>query len=180
MTGGTLGRRYAKAILELAVEQKQLDKVGRDLADVLAAWQSSRELQEVFENPSVGTEARRNILRAMADRMGLSPIVRNTLLFISDRRRLRSLPRIVEAFEALAEAQQDRVRAEVITATEMPEGYFAQLKTALESVTGKEVVLVRKQDPSLIAGVVTKVGDKIFDGSVKNRLRELRDELLAR
>lgn len=70
------------------------------------------------------------------------------------------------------------MRAEVTTAAELPEAYFTELKQTLERVTGKQVVVTHKVDASLIGGVVTRVGDQVFDGSVKNRLSELKDELL--
>lgn len=179
MIAGALARRYAKAILELAEEAGRLDEVQRELSDLRATWQSSAELRDAFENPAVGAEQRRAILRGLAEHMKLSPMVKNALFLLSDRRRLRYLPEVVEAYQVLAEAKAGRVRAEVTTAGSMPEPYFHELQKALESVTGKKVVLVKKQDPSLIGGVVTKVGDKVFDGSLRARLSELTEELLT-
>ena len=179
MRGGPIARRYAKALLDLAEESNQLDQVSRHLEELVGAWDASPELRDVFENPGVGTEQRKKVIGAIADRMGLSPLVKNTLLLLSDRRRLRHLPEIADAYRQLAEEKAGLVRAEVVTATAMPESYFAELQRTLESVTGKKVVLVKREDPSLIAGVVTRVGDKVFDGSVQNRLNELREELLT-
>ncbi len=175
-----VGRRYGKAVLGLAVEQKQVDQVSKSLADLKKAWEDSEELREVFENPSVSAQDRRKVIDALATRMGLSPLVKNTLKLISDRRRTRYLPEIIDAYERLAEERAGRVRAEVITATGMPEAYYAQLQRALEQVTGKKVTLLKRQDPSIIGGVVARVGDKVFDGSIRTRLDELKDELLQR
>lgn len=179
MNASGLAKRYAKALLELASEQGELDRVHKDLETLLATWNESAELQEVFENPSIGAEQRKAVIRAVADKMGLSLTVKNTLLLMSDRQRLRHLPELVAAYQQLAEAKGGRVRAEVVTAAPMPEAYFAQLEKTLEAVTGKKVTIVRKQDESLIAGVVTRVGDKVFDGSLRSRLDELREELLT-
>jgi F-type H+-transporting ATPase subunit delta len=176
---GTLARRYAKALLDLAVEQGQLDRVGRDLNSLLETWNGSRELRQVFENPAIGAAHRKQVVTKIVERLGVTPTVRNALLMLSDRRRLRYLPEIAEAYQQLAEERAGRIRAEVVTAAPMPEKYFIELQKTLESVTGKEVVLVRKQDESLIGGVVTRVGDKVFDGSLRSRLDELKENLLT-
>lgn len=177
MRTGPLGRRYAKALLGLADEAEQTEKVQADLLDLVAAWDSSAELRAVVENPSVSAEARASLVKALATRMGLSPVLRDTLLLLSDRRRLKHLPEVADAFTELSEARAGRVRAEVTTAGPMPAAYFTELAKTLERVTGKKVVLVRHEDPSLIAGVVTRVGDRVYDGSVKNQLQKLSAEL---
>ncbi|MEM9189873.1 MAG: ATP synthase F1 subunit delta [Myxococcota bacterium] len=179
MSAAGLGRRYARALLEISDSEKNTDKVARQLSSLAETWESSPELRSVFENPSFGAEARREVLKGLGTRLALGPTVTNTLKLLSDRRRMRHLPEVIEAFITLAEANAGRVRAEVTTAQPMPESYFGQLQQALEKVTGQKVVLVKKQDPTLIGGVVTKVGDKVFDGSIRTRLSELRDELLS-
>ena len=174
----TLGRRYAMALLNLAVEQNQLDEVRRSLREFEASWQESRELRSVFQNPSVSFEARRAILREIAQASGMHKLVLDALLFVSDRGgRFKHLSDIVAAFEAAAEARAGRVRAEVVTATELPEEYFAGLQRTLQQVTGKQVVVTHRVDASIIGGVVTRVGDQVFDGSVQHQLHELKEEL---
>lgn len=173
----TLGRRYATALMTLADQQGALDQVRSSLKDFAAEWEQNKDLRSVFENPSVGSETRRQILRDIAQASGMHPLVQNTLLLVSDRRRLSHLPEIVDAFEALAEKRAGHVRAEVVTATELPKEYFDGLQRTLEQATGKQVVLTTRVDPSIIAGVVTRVGDQVYDGSVQSQLNELRDEL---
>ena len=175
----TLGRRYAKALLELATEKGEVDKIQGDLRALAGMWNESRDLRGVFENPAVTAQARRTVVEAIAAKAALSHLIKNTLLMLADRRRMRLVPELADAYEVLAEQKSGRVRAEVVTASPMPEAYYTQLLEVLEQATGKKVVLVRKQDPSLIGGVVTRVGDQVFDGSVKNRLTELREELLS-
>ena len=177
MTIGTLGRRYGSALLNLAAEAGALDAVRKDLRDFANSWEQSRDLRSVFENPSVGVESRRAVLRELAAASGMNKLVRDTLMLVSDRGRLKFLPEIVDTFEALAEARSGRVRAEVITATQLPAEYFTGLQRTLEQATGKQVVLTTRVDPSIIGGVVTRMGDQVFDGSVQYRLNVLRDEL---
>jgi F-type H+-transporting ATPase subunit delta len=173
----TLGRRYASALLALAEQQGALDAVRTSLREFGAVWEESRDLRAVFENPSVSGETRRQVLREIAEQSNMHPLVRDTILLVSDRRRLQQLPEIIDAFEWLAEKRAGHVRAEVVTATELPKEYFDGLQRTLEQATGKQVVLTTVIDPSIIGGVVTRVGDRVYDGSVQYRLNELRDEL---
>jgi F-type H+-transporting ATPase subunit delta len=177
MTIGVLGRRYASALLALATESSKVDKIAADLKDLAATWDSSKELRSVFENPSISIEARRKVLRDVATASNMDPLLRDTLLLVSDRGRMNQLSHIVEAFQALAEARSGRVRAEVVTATELPAAYFEQLQKSLERVTGKTVTVAKRVDPSILGGVVARIGDHVFDGSLKNRLDELKHEL---
>ena len=177
MTVGILGRRYASALLALATEAGNVDKVSRDLHDFANSWRESRELRTAFENPSVSVAARREVLREIAKTSGMEPLVRDTLLLVSDRGRMSYLQEILDAFDAMAEARSGRVRAEVITASELPESYFVELRKILEQVTGKQVVVATRVDPSLLGGVVARIGDQVFDGSLSHRLNELKHEL---
>jgi F-type H+-transporting ATPase subunit delta len=178
VTVSILGRRYASALLALAEERKNVDHVRRDLSDFVKSWNESRELRTVFENPSVSAEARRNVLREIGTRTSMDPQLLNTLLVLADRGRLSQLPDVFDSFEAMAEAKSGKLRAEVTSAAELPEAYFTELGATLERVTGRKVSVTHKVDPSLLGGVVTRVGDRVFDGSLKNRLSELKDELL--
>jgi F-type H+-transporting ATPase subunit delta len=177
MTTGILGRRYASALLSLAEQAGRVDKIGQDLRDFAGAWNGSRDLRAAFENPVVGMESRRDILREIATASGMDPLVRDTLLLVSDRGRIAYVGEIVEAYLSLAEARSGRVRAEVVSATELPDAYFHELQRTLEHVTGKQVTIAKSVDPSLLAGVVTRVGDQVFDGSLKHHLEELKNEL---
>jgi F-type H+-transporting ATPase subunit delta len=177
VTAGILGRRYASALLALASEAGSVDKVARDLHDFAISWQESRELRALFENPSVSVAARRQVLREIAQASNMDPLVRDTMLLVADRGRMAYLTDIIEAFDALAEARSGRLHAEVITAGELPEAYFTELRKILEQVTGKQVVVATRIDPSLLGGVVTRIGDQVFDGSLSHRLNELKQEL---
>jgi F-type H+-transporting ATPase subunit delta len=177
MSTGAIAKRYARAILELASEQKQVERVTKELADVAAMWNGSVELRELFSNPGFGVEARKAVLTDLAARAGVLPLVKNSVLYLADRNRLNALPQIAEAFHALAERQAGTVRAEVTSAAPLADAYYSQLQRALEQATGKKVAIEKKTDPALIAGVVTRVGDQVFDGSIRTRLADLKESL---
>ncbi len=175
-----IGKRYARALLQLAQEQNQVSKIAGDLNDLEKAWNDSAELRSVFENPAITGEARRQVIEGIAGRMGLAPNVKTALFLMSDRRRMRFLPDVIEAFRSLSEGIEKQLRAEVTTAVTMPETFYSQVQQELERGTGHKVLLTRKQDPSIIGGVITRMGDRVLDGSLRTRLAELQDQLLER
>lgn len=179
MIGSAVGKRYATALIDLAHEQNAVEEIGKNLAELAKTWASSEELRRAFENPQFALESKKSLIAAIADRAAVHPLLKNLLMMLSDRRRLAHLPDIAETYAHIAERRSGRIRAEIVTATKLPEAYYEQLTKTLEQATGKKVVLVRREDPSLIGGVITRVGGRVFDGSLKNRLSGLRAQLLA-
>lgn len=179
MSASVVARRYAKALYELAAEQKSTEKVQRDLAELAQALESNAELRNVFENPKFGPDLKKKVLQSVAARMGTSPVVVSTLKLLVDRGRVSAIPALSEAFATLAEERSGRIRAEIISALPLAETYTRELEKALSDATGRKVVLVKKVDPSIIGGVIAKVGDKVFDGSLKNKIHDLHAQLVA-
>jgi F-type H+-transporting ATPase subunit delta len=179
MSIGSLARRYARALLELASEHKELERVGRDLNELSAMWEASPELRELFSNPQFGLAARKGVLTELLTRAAVSPLVRNAALYLTDHNRVAALPEIARAFTELAEQAQGTLRAEFTSAAPLSDAYCAQLQKTLEAATGKKVHVERKVDAGLIAGVVTRLGDRVFDGSVRTRLTELKEALTS-
>jgi F-type H+-transporting ATPase subunit delta len=177
MSIGALGKRYARAILELATEADQLDLVGRELSEFAAQYAGSSELQALFASPSVTPAVRKAVLADVLQSTGVSLLTRNSILYVADGGRLAALPAIARSYNELAEQTSGVVRAEVTSAAPLSDAYYAQLHKTLEQVTGHRVTLDKKTDPSLIAGVVTRVGDKVLDGSIRARLADLKDSL---
>lgn len=179
MKSSSIGRRYARALIELADEKKKTAQVEKDLASFAELWDASEELRDVFSNPAFGMEERKGVLDAIAKKASIDPLLLNTLRIMSDRGRLWALPDVATAFQEMAEEREGRVRVEVTTAAAMNDAYFAELQKTLETATNRKVVLVKKQDSSLIGGVVTRMGDLVFDGSLRSLLTELEEELLS-
>ena len=175
-----LGRRYAKALLELAREQGEIDPVLRDVGAIVRCLerraQSFARSSAIPSFPGLRLKA---AVDAVMQKLGCSKLVRNTVNLLADKGRLAHLEEVLHALEELAEAETGRVRVEVVSARPLNDAYYARLTEKLKRVTDREVVLVKKQDPSLIGGVVTRVGDQVFDGSLSDRLSELRETLLA-
>jgi len=173
------GRRYAKALLDLAREGGEVDAILQDAGALFDAWKQSAELREILQHPVIPKPALKSVMDALMDKLGSAKLLRNTVYLLGDKGRLGHLDEVLKALEDLAEAETGRIRVEVTSAKPMSESYYDRLVETLQGVMDRKIVLVRKQDPSLIAGVVTRIGDRVFDGSVSNQLHELKETLLT-
>lgn len=173
-----VARRYAKALFELATEAGSLDTIVTEVARLADAFTSNAELGRALDNPLVALEAKRGILRELADAARVSPTVKQTLLLLGDRRRTSALPAVARALAELADRRKGVVRAEVTSAVNLPDAYYERLKLQLERVTGKKITIDRRIDPTILGGVIARIGDRIFDGSLQSRLSEVRQHLL--
>lgn len=178
MIPGVIARRYATALLELGTESGQLEQLVEQLSSAAQAYETSPELRAAMADPLVAVAAKKAILAEVAQRLNVGPVATNALNLLLDRRRLAALPAIAGRLRELADAKRGVVRAEVFTAMPLPEEYFSQLQQQLERVTGRRIALDRKLDPTLICGVVARVGDTVYDGSLIARLRQMKESML--
>jgi F-type H+-transporting ATPase subunit delta len=173
-----VARRYAKALLELGIEQGNLDKLVEEVAALADAWTTSADLRNAIENPLVGHEAKKAVMGEVLSRAGAGQSTRGLVQLLIDRNRARTLPHVARSLRESADAQKGLLRAEVTTAAPLPDAYYGRLQATLEKMTGKRVVVERRTDPQLIGGVVTRIGDRVIDGSLRTRLQSLRDALM--
>ena len=176
MIPGVIAKRYATALLEIGGDGT-LDALVNEVDSAAAAYESSAELQHAFENPLVPPQAKKEILHELTDKLGLGQTSRSFLGLLVDRRRIRALPAIAQRLREMADLKRNVTRAEVLTAMPLPEEYFEKLQRELERITGQKVVLDRRLDPTLICGVLVRVGDTIYDGSLVARLKQLKDAM---
>ena len=177
MIAGSIGRRYAKALLSIGIESQSYDALGRELDRAAETIATSPELKSALENPVFALSKRHAVLEELARRLALSTPIRNLLLLLLDKNRINALPDIARAHRELVDEQAGRARAVVTSAAPLTPEVEARIKSALEKQTGKTVLIDRKVDASLIGGVVAQVGDMVFDGSVKTQLQQLREQL---
>ena len=178
MIPGVIAKRYATALLELGSETGQLDALVDELQRAAAAYDASAELRAALADPLIAIQAKQQILADIAGRLGLSQAAKNTLALLLDRRRIKALPAIATRLRSMADEKRGIFRAKVLTAMPLPEEFFTQLQQQLERVTGRRIALDRKLDPSLICGVVARVGDTVYDGSLIARLRKMKETML--
>lgn len=177
MAAGSLSRRYARAIMELATDAKVTDKVGADLRNLAAAYKTEPALGDVLGNASFPRAKRRAIVDALLTRLGAQPLTKTFLSYLLDKERLAVVPDIAREVDAMIEEKAGRVHAEITSAAPLSAAQLTQLTATLEKLSGKKVVVAKKEDPDLLGGVVAKVGDVVYDGSLRTQLRVLRDQL---
>ncbi|MEZ4409969.1 MAG: ATP synthase F1 subunit delta [Polyangiales bacterium] len=167
-------RRYARALFMLGSEQGNVEQLSRELESVAATVRGSAELAKLLSDPVVSPADRKAVMTEVLSRLGVSPTTRNAALLLTDRRRGALIPEVADALRALGDEKAGKVQAEVTSAVPLGEGQYQRLTSVLEKLTGRKITLQRKVDPALIGGVVTRIGDKVYDGSVRTRLEELR------
>ena len=177
MIPGALARRYARAIFGLAVEKKLEDKVQVELQQFGEAFGESEELERVLVSSQIPLDVRRKVLVQVARRMALSDLAVKCLSFVLDKGRMEGIQDIARSMKRMVDDRLNRIDAVVVTASPIGVGDGARLKRELERITGKTVVLEQKVDPSIIGGATTRVGNVLFDGSIRNYLEEARRSL---
>jgi F-type H+-transporting ATPase subunit delta len=177
MAAGSLARRYAKAILQIGQDNGNLDKIGADLRALAKAMKESSELQSSLTNPAIRRADRRKVVDALLTRIGAQLHTKNLVYLLLDGERLSAVPGISREIDAMIEAKGGRVTAEVISAKPLDPTQLTQITAALEKLSGKKVDVTKREDASLLGGVIAKVGDTVYDGSLRTQLRNLRDEL---
>ena len=173
-----LGRKYAKAIFELACEDDKLKEYGADLAKVQQLYTQCPELKAYLCNPNIQPEEKKSLLREVF-KGGVQEMVLNFLLLLIDKRRMQVFEAINEIFIELSNEKLGIAVADVTTVEQLSAAQLQELREKLESVTGKQISLREHRDPSLIGGVVVRIGDSRIDGSVKGRLAAMTAQLMA-
>jgi F-type H+-transporting ATPase subunit delta len=176
---GSLARRYAKALLEIGIAQQTYDALGKELDRAADTLRSSPELRVALENPVFSLEKRKLIMDELSRRLALSRTVRNFIMLLLDKGRIAALPDIARVHRTLIDEHAGRMRATVPSARPLDPLLESRLKTALEKSSGKVVLFDKREDPAILGGLVTQLGDTVYDGSVRTQLQQLRDELLS-
>ncbi len=177
MSANAIARRYAKALVQIAAEESAVEKFHGELARIEKLFADCPELGSLLSNPAYGIEAKLEALREVADKLQLSETIRNFLLLLQERNRVGCLAQIISCYSVLADELSGVLRPVVTTALPLDEGRVAEIKAALEKSTGKKIILQVEVEPSLIGGIVTRIGDKVLDGSVKTQLVRIEDIL---
>jgi F-type H+-transporting ATPase subunit delta len=171
--------RYAAALADVALEQNSADRVKRDLATFTDAYNSLTDLRNSLESPAVGREAKLHVVQKIAAAMDLAPAVRNFLCVLVDNRRTELLGEIQQAFHVELNARLGIAEADVTSSRELSAEERKQLTSALEKRSGKKIEARFHEDRSLVGGAVVRVGSTVYDGSVREQLTRLREQLEA-
>jgi F-type H+-transporting ATPase subunit delta len=169
-----LAGRYANAIFELAQDQKSVDSVSADLTAFKKAMDTSPELNRLVTSPIFSREEQAKALKPLLEKMGAGTLTVQFLLLLASKRRLFALSGIIAAYGRLLAHAHGQTEAEVTTARDLNSTELAELKAALKTRLGSEPRLNTKVDPSLLGGLVVKVGSRMIDTSLRTKLTGIR------
>lgn len=178
MMGGSIARRYARALFEIGVDGGTFEALGQEIGELASLWTASPELRQALTNPVFRADEKRRVLEQILPRVAPTAEVRRLAMLLLERRRIPLLPSIARAYRDFADAHTGRVRARVTSAELLTPAAVDRVRRALEERTGKKVIVETAVDASLIGGVVAQVGDLVLDGSVRTQLDDLRSKLL--
>ncbi len=166
--------RYATALFELARDEKSVDAVKADLDKFAALLGESADLARLVRSPVFTADDQRKALGAVLAKAGISGITANFLNVLTTNRRLFAVGDVIRAFNALVARFKGEATADVTVAEPLSDKNLDALKAALKSVTGKDVALNVKVDPSIIGGLVVKLGSRMVDSSLRTKLNSIK------
>lgn len=176
MRGEILARRYAKALLELGLEEKALDRIGEEMARLAQTFKEEPVLLTYLSLREAKGEKKKNILAGLQKALLLSPWIHNLLTLLLKGRRIQIFPTIAKVFEALVREEEGRVVAKIETAEKKSiEGLKEELKKSLEKLTRKKVDLKIEENRQLIGGLRVSIGDTIYDASLAGELERIKE-----
>ena len=177
MIRSKVARRYAKAIFSLGKEDGNFEQYGKELKEFSNLLEQNRELSIFLLSRLIPLESRQGVLKKVLEKVGFSEVTNRFLMLLLEKERMDQLDGIWRYYEKLMDEAMNIVRAEIITPMPLSDSQREKLENALATFTGKKVKSVIETDPSLIGGVVVKIGDMVLDGSIKAQLEGLKQSI---
>ena len=181
MTSGATAGRYARALFDVVLrENGNLEQVQADFQQFVDVFAQHPSLASTLGNPASPASKKQGVAKALVERAGtISPVVAKMMMMLAERDRLMLLPDIARRYRERLMDHQKIVRGEVTTAVALPSETLRALEQGLQQATGRTVVLEAKVDPSIIGGVITRLGSTVYDGSVTTQLQKVKERLTA-
>jgi F-type H+-transporting ATPase subunit delta len=180
MSSRIVATRYARALFDVSLKESSPEQVERELGAFVGLLHGHPELNKVLTMPGVPGASKRGVLEALSGRLGFSSAVNKLLRLLADRDRLALLPDLLDVFRERLMEHQQVIRAEVTTAIPLPADGASMLQKRLSDVTRQHVNITTRVDPSIIGGVIARIGSTVYDGSVAGQLNTLRKRLEER
>jgi F-type H+-transporting ATPase subunit delta len=171
--------QYANALADIAMAQGAAESAVQQLVGFGALYAESAELRNFLASPAVAAEAKHRVIEKLLAQVGGSKIVRNFLFVVVDHQHTHVLPEMIAAFQEVIRERQGITEAQISSAVELNAAQRAEMASTLERLTRKRVEAKFSLEPELLGGAVVRVGDTVYDGSLRSRLNELRARLAS-
>jgi len=172
-----IAKRYAKALFNLAQEDGKVEQYGEELDGFVRLSAELPDLANAIQNPLYTEAARKSVFHAVADKIGLSAILKSFINLLIEKKRVQNVAEISEYYHKLIDEHANIARAQIKAAVRLNEGVVQDIAQTLEKMTGKKVLVEFQQDSSLIGGIVAQIGDLVLDGSVKRQLLHFKETM---
>jgi F-type H+-transporting ATPase subunit delta len=173
----TIARKYAQALIELALEDKQQERCRREIESFGVLIRENEQLWGLFTGPAGDTELRRSALDAVLSKTDYLGLVANFIRLLMDKERLVLIGDIARAYGRLLDEHEGKMKARVVSAAALADSEIAEIRKRLSAALKRDIILETSVDPSLIGGAVAYVGGLVFDGSIRTQLSTIRDNL---
>ncbi len=174
MISSDLAKRYARAFFDIAVEEGKIEDYGRELAAFATLIAQNKALQEFLANPIFELKSKKNVIEELLGRTQISGRTANFLRLLVDKQRINFLGEVENAYREFMDKSLKKVRVSVKTPYPLTSELEGALKQRVAEMTGKEVEMIVEDDTSLIGGLIVRVGDTMYDGSIKTQLGNIR------
>jgi F-type H+-transporting ATPase subunit delta len=174
-----IAKRYARALVELSEEKKTVDKTKADLAAFVGAVDALPAMQKLFASPVFTPENKKAVIKDLAGKLSMQPTTQRFVEHLAETGRIRYVKDVNEAFQEILAERQNRAAVRLTTAVAINNGDLADIKQKLEGLTGKQVDIDSQVDTTLIGGAKAQIGSTIYDGTIKNQLNKMRNQLMS-
>jgi F-type H+-transporting ATPase subunit delta len=172
-----IAKKYAKALLEAGLKDGNYETLGQDLNKMADLLKENKELRVALWSPAFPKPTRKAIGRKIGERLGLATTTLKFIELLIQKKRMDLFFEITKVYRDLGDEVAGRTRATLVIPRELPSDYVQEIKNQMESLTGKEVILSLEKNPSLIGGFLTKIGNVVYDGSLKAQMAKLQETL---
>lgn len=173
-----VAKRYAKALFELSSEKEQVDIVSDQLKSLVDAIETNKELAEFLESPNIAKNAKIDVIRQLLGE-DVSVYLYNTIRLLIDRDRTTIFPDLFRAFVSIADEALGRAKAWVTSAHELSDKEIQNVANTFSKITGKQIEVHVTVDEGLLGGMQVRIGDRLYDGSLKGKLKRLEKQLIG-
>ncbi len=175
-----LAKRYAKAIFTIGQEQENYEEYNEVLQGVATLFTETPEVADALTNPLYPMDVKEKVMTGLVASIGVDAVMGNFLNLLVQKKRAEILPEIANAYKTMVDEEKNISHGSVISAVELDDELRQNVQATLEKLTGKKVELTANVDPSIIGGIIAKVGDLVLDGSIKTQLAGLKDSIKGR
>ena len=173
-----INNSYSQALFELASENNRITEIEDQVVGLVNLISKSSEFKEIIKNPVIKIEDLQNVIKLISDQLSFDKLLKKFLVFIISKRRFFFIEKILKDFLSICSNSRGEIQAELSAAKEMNQQEIEKVKNELHSNFGSKIKLNYKYDPSLIGGLILKVGSTMVDTSIKNKLKQIENKMI--